>query len=417
MTLIRPFKALRPLPEKAQELSAPPYDVLDSAEAKALAQGRPLSFLHISKPEIDLPEGTDPYSDAVYDQGAENLKKLMDQGILRQDSKPDYYFYRMSHQGHSQMGLVAAASVEKYDQNLIVKHELTREDKEQDRIRMIDRMNCQASPVLLTFAPQERFMEIAKQVAVGAGELSVTADDGVLHELWPVREARLILGISEIFNGPNAAVRKLYIADGHHRSASASKVGAKRKAANPQHTGEESYNFMLAVIYPSDQMKIMDYNRVVADLNGHSVEEFLQQLHKAFELAPEKAAYRPVKEGEMGMYLKGQWYRLQVKAENIPRHDPVASLDVSLLYDHLLAPILAIGNPRKDKRIDFVGGARGLKELERRVDSGEMAVAFAMFPTRMQQIMDVAEAGEIMPPKSTWFEPKLIDGLVCHLLA
>ncbi len=415
MTLIRPFKALRPLPQKAQELTAPPYDVLDSQEARAMAQGRPLSFLHISKPEIDLDPEIDPYDEAVYLQGKENLRRLIDQGILVQDSQPLYYFYEMSLGGHHQMGLVAAASVEKYDQNLIVKHELTREDKELDRIRMIDTLNAQASPVLLAFLSQSKFSELAAKATRGAAQLSVQSDDGVTHRLWPVLDPALAKGISDLFNGPQAPVKKLYIADGHHRSASASKVAAKRKEANPKHTGDEPYNYFLAVLYPADQMKILDYNRVVKDLNGLNQGDFVAQVAQVFSLKAEVGPVRPEAPGEVGMYLKGQWYRLTAPSDKIPA-DPVAALDVSLLYDWLLQPLLGIGNPRKDKRIDFVGGARGLSELEKRVDSGEMAVAFAMHPTQMEQVIAVAEAGEIMPPKSTWFEPKLVDGLVCHLL-
>jgi len=415
MSLIRPFRALRPKPTQAQELVAPPYDVLNSQEARSLADGKPLSFLHISKPEIDLAPDINPYDPAVYAKGAANLNHLVETGILSQDDQAAYYIYEMAIDGHSQVGLVAVASVEKYDQNLIVKHELTRQDKEADRINMISTMNCQASPVLLTFAPQQRFSDIVAQVCSQPAETEVLSTDQVTHRLWPVHDADLVQGISDIFNGPDAPVNKLYIADGHHRSASASKIAAKKIAANPQHSGDEPYNYFLSVIYPSDQMKILDYNRVVKDLNGFSVEDFLGKVAASFEVTAVAQPLSPAQAGTVGMYLGKQWYSLTADPAKIPQ-DPVGLLDVSLLYEWVLSPVLGIGNPRTDKRIDFVGGARGLKGLEERVDSGEMQVAFSMFPTQMEQIMAVAEADKIMPPKSTWFEPKLVDGLICHWL-
>jgi len=415
MTLIRPFRGLRPKSAQAQELVAPPYDVLNSEEARQLAEGHPLSFLHISKPEIDLSPEVNPYTAEVYQKGAENLNRLIADGVLSLDDQAAYYLYEMLVDGHSQIGLVAVASVEKYDQNLIVKHELTRQDKEADRINMISTMDCQASPVLLTFAPEPSFSDIVAQVCAQPAETSVLSTDQVTHRLWPVFDPSLIEGISAIFNGPNAPVNKLYIADGHHRSASASKIAAERIPANPDHTGDEPYNYFLAVIYPSDQMKILDYNRVVKDLNGHSVTEFLAKLEEWFEVKTSDKPLSPASAGQIGMYLKNQWYQLTADPAKIPQ-DPVGVLDVSLLYQWVLSPLLGIGNPRTDKRIDFVGGARGLKGLEMRVDSKEMQVAFSMFPTQMQQIMDVAEADQIMPPKSTWFEPKLVDGLICHWL-
>ncbi|OGG94051.1 MAG: hypothetical protein A2527_09365 [Candidatus Lambdaproteobacteria bacterium RIFOXYD2_FULL_50_16] len=415
MPLIRPFKALRPLPQKAQELAAPPYDVLNSDEARTMASGKPLSFLHISKPEIDLDPQIDHYSPEVYQKGAQNLQALINQGILRQDKEAGYYFYEMEAEGHKQRGLVAVASAEDYDRDLIVKHELTREDKEQDRIRMIDQMNCQASPVLLAFNADQEYRAIATASTNNPPEFEVLGPDGVIHRLWCVFDPELIERLNLIFTGPNAKVTKLYIADGHHRSASGAKIAAKRKAANPAHTGEEPYNYFLAVIFPADQMRILDYNRVVKDLNGLRPDAFLAEIRGAFNLEEKSEAHRPTRPGEFGMYLERKWYKVTIKPQMIPT-DPVQALDVSLLYDHLLAPILGIGNPRTDQRIDFVGGARGLGELKRRVDSGEMAVAFSLYPTQMSQIMAVAEAGQIMPPKSTWFEPKLLDGLICHLL-
>ena len=412
MPLIRPFAGLRPAPGRAADVLAPPYDVLNTEEARTRAAGRPWSFLHISKPEIDLPPGTDPHSPAVYAKGKDSFAHQISEGVLVRDPQPCYYLYRLVMGSHTQTGIVAAASVPDYDTNRIRKHEFTRPDKEDDRVRQIDALNAQTGPVFLTYKHNAVIDELVARVTSGAPEVDVTADDGVRHMLWVLREPAALETITQTFD----AMKCLYIADGHHRSAAASRVAATRKVANPKHTGNEAYNYFLTVVFPDDQMQILDYNRVVKDLNGHSVGEFVAEIAEAFTVEIEPAAVKPGRAREFGMYLNGRWYRLHIDSEFIPDEDPVKRLDVSLLQDNLLGPILGIGDPRRDKRIDFVGGIRGLQELERRVDSGEMACAFAIFPTSMADLMSVAEAGEVMPPKSTWFEPKLADGLVSHLL-
>ncbi|MDH5611046.1 MAG: DUF1015 family protein [Gammaproteobacteria bacterium] len=406
MPLIRPFAGLRPVPERAEEVVAPPYDVLNSAEARERAKGKPWSFLHISKAEIDLPEDIDPYDPAVYAKSAENLQKMLGEGILIRDNKDCYYAYRLIMNGHSQIGLVAAASVADYDTNRIRKHEYTRPAKEDDRVRQIEALNAQTGPVLLAYKSQPDMDAILENVAKTEPLVDVTADDGVQHTFWIIDDEETIAKISAGFDAMDA----IYIADGHHRSASASRV-AKTKGGD----GNQNSDYFLSVIYPHNQMKILDYNRVIKDLNGLSKDEVLAKLEGKFEVRAEDAAVSPSKPTEFGMYLDGQWYRLNINADLIP-NDPVASLDVSLLADNLIAPILGISDPRTDNRIDFVGGIRGLGELEKRVNSGEMAIAFSLYPTRMEALMAVADANEVMPPKSTWFEPKLADGLVSHVL-
>ena len=410
--LIRPFAGLRPAPGRATEVAAPPYDVLSTAEARVRADGRPWSFLHISKPEIDLPPETDPYAAEVYAKAAENLQRMIDAGVLKRDDSACYYAYRLVMGEHSQIGLVAAASVADYDTNRIRKHEFTRPDKEDDRVRQIDALNAQTGPVLLAYPSAPEVDAILAQASAGQPDADVTADDGIRHTIWVMRDAAINGKLTKAFD----AMHAIYIADGHHRSASASRICAARKAANPAHSGEESYNYFLSVIFPHHQMKIMDYNRVIKDLNGLDQATYLQRIGECFSVEACSGQMKPEKPNEFGMYLDGQWYRLAIKPELIPAQDPVARLDVSLLQNHLIAPVLGIADPRRDKRIDFVGGIRGLAELEKRVNSGEMAVAFALFATRMEDLMAVADANEVMPPKSTWFEPKLADGLVSHVL-
>ncbi len=365
MPLIRPFPGLRPLPDKAAEVAAPPYDVLDSDEARERAAGKPWSFLHISKPEIDLPAGTDLYSPEVYAKGKENFGRMLGEGVLKQDSAPCYYFYRLVMGDHRQTGLVAAARVADYDTNRIRKHEFTRPDKEDDRVRQIDALSAQTGPVFLTYRHNAAIDELAAKVTAAAPEIDLVADTGVRHSLWVVRDAAALDLITRTFD----AMDCLYIADGHHRSAAASRVAAARKAANPQHTGEEAYNYFLSVIFPGNQMQILDYNRVLKDLHGLSPQQFLAKAQTAFTVEEAAGQAKPGKAGEFGMYLGGHWYRLAIKPNLIPQHDPVKRLDVSLLQDNLIGPILGVGDPRRDKRIDFVGGIRGLGELERRVDS------------------------------------------------
>ncbi len=412
MTLIRPFRGLRPAPERAQDVVAPPYDVLTTAEARLRAEGRPWSFLHISKPEIDLPADTDPYDAKVYEKGAQNLLRMIDEDVLVRDPRDCYYVYRLTMGDHTQTGLVAVASVADYDSNRIRKHEFTRPQKEDDRVRQIDALNAQTGPVFLTYRHHVAVDRLLEAVTHEKPAYDLTADDGVRHTLWVVSDTAAI----DTLTGSFDAMGCLYIADGHHRSAAASRVAALRTAANPSHSGEESYNYFLSVLFPDDQMQILDYNRVVKDLNGHSTEAFLALVSERFQVSAQSEAVRPRQAAEFGMYLGGQWYRLGLPQDRVPVDDPVARLDVSLLADNLISPILGIDDPRRDERIDFVGGIRGLGELERRVDSGDMSVAFSLYPTAMQDLMAVADANEVMPPKSTWFEPKLGDGLVSHVL-
>ena len=412
MSLVRPFPALRPAPGRAPEVIAPPYDVLNTEEARLLAEGRPWSFLHISKPEIDLPRDTDPYAPQVYAKAAENLKTMLDAGVLKQDGKACYYAYRLIMGEHVQVGLVAAASVADYDINRIRKHEFTRPDKEDDRVRQIDALDAQTGPVLLAYPRQSEVDSLLAAATQQAPEADGVAESGVRHTLWVIRDEASIARLTELFDNLPA----LYIADGHHRSAAASRVCAARKSANPNHTGDEAYNYFLSVIFPHHQMRIMDYNRVIKDLNGLAEPEFMARIAENFMIEMENAAVKPARTGEFGLYLNGRWMRLTIRAGLIPHQDPVARLDVSLLQDNLIAPILGITDPRRDKRIDFVGGIRGLAELERRVDSGEMALAFSLHPTSMEDLMAVADANEVMPPKSTWFEPKLADGMASNML-
>ena len=409
MPLIKPFAGLRPVPERAEEVVAPPYDVLNSAEARKRVAGRPWSFLHISKAEIDLPEGTDPYDPTVYAKSAENLQKMLQEGILIREDKPCYYVYRLIMDGHSQVGLVAVASVADYDINRVRKHEYTRPAKEDDRVRQIEALNAQTGPVLLAYKSQADMDAILEQTTQQPPLVDVTADDGVQHTFWIIDDDATIDKISTGFEAMNA----IYIADGHHRSASASRVAKSHALADGD--GGQSSDYFLSVIYPHNQMNILDYNRVVIDLNGLSKEALLEKVKIAFTVTEESVAVKPVKATEFGMYLDGQWYRLNINTELVP-NDPVASLDVSLLADNLIEPVLGISDQRTDNRIDFVGGIRGLAELEKRVDSGEMAIAFSFYPTSMEALMAVADADEVMPPKSTWFEPKLADGLVSHVL-
>ncbi|MCR4305137.1 MAG: DUF1015 family protein [Gallionella sp.] len=412
MSLIRPFAGLRPAPSRAAEVAAPPYDVLSSDEARVRAAGKPWSFLHISKPEIDLPAGADPYAADVYAKAAENLGRMLAEGVLVRDAAPCYYVYRLVMGSHTQTGIVAAASVQDYNTNRIRKHEFTRPDKEDDRVRQIDALNAQTGPVLLAYPSAPPVDELLERASGGIPDADVTADDGIRHTLWVIRDAAAIGKLTAAFD----AMHALYIADGHHRSAAASRIAATRRAANPAHSGEESYNYFLSVIFPHHQMRIMDYNRVMTDLNGMDAAKFLQRISGNFSVQASAEPVKPARPGEFGLYLPGRWHRLQIRAGLIPANDPVARLDVSLLQNHLIAPVLGISDPRRDKRIDFVGGIRGLAELEKRVNSGEMAAAFSMFATRMEDLMAVADANEVMPPKSTWFEPKLADGMVSHLL-
>ena len=407
-TMIRPFTGLRPRTEDAAAVAAPPYDVLSSDEARQRAAGKPYSFLHISKAEIDLPPEVDHYAPEVYAKSAENLKKLIDAGVLFRDKTPCYYAYRLVMGSHTQTGLIAAASVADYDTNRIRKHEFTRPDKEDDRVRQIEALNAQTGPVLLAHADSDEAERLVASATAGTPIADVTADDGIRHTVWLINDADTVSRITAVVD----AMPSLYIADGHHRSAAASRVAAARRGKSKPDSAE----YFLSVIFPARQMRIMDYNRVVRDLNGHSVDDVLKAVGKSCNITPASGQATPKRTGTFGMYLDGRWFNVEFKPEVIPSKDPVRSLDVSVLSEQVLGPILGIADLRRDTRIDFVGGIRGLAELERRVNHGEMAIAFAMYPTQMTQLMSVADAGEVMPPKSTWFEPKLADGLVSHVL-
>jgi len=404
LTLIKPFRALRPAPGRAAEVLAPPYDVLSSAEARERAKGKPWSFLHISKPEIDLDPATDPYDKAVYAKANENLNRMIADGVLIRDPEPCYYVYRLTWRGHSQTGIAAAASLADYATNRIRKHEMTTPLKEDDRVRQIEAINAQTGPVMSGYPSTPAIDAMLAQAAAGTPEVDITADDGVRHQLWRIADDAVINKLTEAFERLPA----IYIADGHHRSAAAARVAAARK-------GEGSHSYFLSVIFPEREMTILDYNRVVKDLNGRSAEQFLAELRKKFTVTASDPPVRPASSNEYGMYLAGHWYKLSIRPELVPG-DPIGRLPITVLTRNAIEPLLGIQDPRTDKRIDFVGGARGLEELEKRVKSGEMAVAFALYPTQMRDLMAVADAGGIMPPKSTWFEPKLADGMINHVL-
>jgi uncharacterized protein (DUF1015 family) len=412
MSLIKPFRGLRPQPNNAADVAAPPYDVLNTAEARERVAGKPWSFLHISKPEIDLPEDTDPYAAEVYAKGAESLQKQIDEGILIRDDKPCYYVYRIRMGKHVQTGLVFTGSVADYDSNRIRKHEFTRPAKEDDRVRQITALNAQTGPVLLAYRASSEVGMIISSVVIHEPTYDLVADDGVAHTLWIIDDDAKIERLTEIFNAMDA----LYIADGHHRSASGSRVSKAKNEAEGTEAGDNSWDHFLCVAFPHNETQILDYNRVLKDLNGHNPQELLEKIAARFHIEPIAGQAKPSQGEEFGMYLDGQWYRLNINDEYVPREDPVARLDVSLLQDNLITPLLGVADPRTDNRIDFVGGIRGLDELEKRVNSGEMQIAFALFPTSMEALIAVADANEVMPPKSTWFEPKLADGLVSHVL-
>jgi uncharacterized protein (DUF1015 family) len=414
MSKIKPFCALRPKPEQANAVASPPYDVLSSDEARVMAKDNPLSFLHVSKPEIDLDPKIDQYADAVYAKAAENMRRMVEGGVYFREDAPCLYLYqqemRIGDRLHVQVGLVAGASSEEYEKDLIKKHELTRADKEKDRTRHVETLNANGGPVFLTYRAVKGIDAMIDAERNRAPLYDFVSPDGIRHVVWIIREGERIRAFADAF----AKLPCLYIADGHHRCASGVAIGAKRRAANPCHTGEEEYAHFLAVMFPHDQLYIMDYNRVVLDLNGLDEQAFLAKVREKFDVA-QTTDKRPAKATEFGMFLGGKWYRLHAKPGTFDAKNPVESLDVSILQNNLLAPILGIGDPRRDKRIDFVGGIRGPEELERRVREGA-AVAFSMFATSMEQLMAIADAGQIMPPKSTWFEPKLRSGLLVRPL-
>jgi uncharacterized protein (DUF1015 family) len=408
VAVIRPFRALRPQARRAQAVASVPYDVVSTEEARALAKGNRLSFLYVSRPEIDLPPGTDIYSDAVYRKAVENFKNLIDSCPFEEESEPSLYLYRLIMGDHEQAGIVACCSIDEYDNSTIRKHERTRRDKEDDRTRHMLMLRAQTGPVFLTY---RRRPEIDAQVsaAIEAAPLvDFTATDGVRHTIWRLNETDSLVKSFE-------SVPLLYIADGHHRAASASRARAELKEQSFAHTGNEDYNYFLTVIFPDSQVQILAYNRTVHDLNGLSKEQFLNAIKEQFTVT-ENAKPEPGKRGEWSMYLDGKWYGLQLSPATTLPAGTVAQLDVSILQDRLLDPILGIKDVRTDKRIDFIGGLRGTKELERLVDEGKAAVAFSLHPTTVEELLMVSDANEIMPPKSTWFEPKLRDGLLIHTI-
>jgi uncharacterized protein (DUF1015 family) len=385
---------------------APPYDVLSSAEARDRAKGKPWSFLHISKPEIDLDPAIDPHDRAVYAKAAENLDRMISSGILKRDDKPCYYVYRLTWRDRTQTGLAAVASVADYTINRIRKHELTTPVKEDDRVRQIEAVDAQTGPVMIGYPAAPQIDAMLARAATRNAEVDVTADDGVRHQLWVIDDDETIAALTRAVE----ALPAIYIADGHHRSAAAARV------ADGRGTRAGSHRYFLSVLFPDHEMTILDYNRVIKDLNGHTREALLAELRKIGTVEAGEAAVRPAGAAEFGMYLAGRWYRVTLKPELVPANDPIGRLPITLLARNVIEPLFGITDPRTDKRIDFIGGGRGLAELERRVASGEMAVAFALYPTRMDDLMAVADAGGIMPPKSTWFEPKLADGMVNHVL-
>ena len=410
MKLLSPFRGLRPVTERVADVVAPPYDVVNTAEARELARNKPWSFLHVSKPEIDLPEDTDPYDESVYQRGAENFARMIDQGILIRDQQPCFYIYELTMGEHVQTGIAAAASIEAYDKNVIRKHEFTRPVKEDDRVRQIKALRAQTGPVFLTYRQMNSVDELVDQKKEQAPVYDLTSDDGVRHRFWVVDDSQRVAQLESAFS----QMDYLYIADGHHRSAAASRVCAM-KDTTAGDKGSPCEHF-LAVLFPDNQVDIIDYNRVIADLNGLTIDEFISRIRQSFDIEKSSSAVRPSRKGEYGMYLKGQWYRLTLHAELANSTGAVEKLDVHLLDANLIGPVLNITDPRRDTRIDFVGGIRGLSGLEKRVDSGEMAVAFSLYPTGLDELMAVADAGKVMPPKSTWFEPKLADGLVSYVL-
>lgn len=408
MPRVKPFQAIRPIPEKAADVASVPYDVVNREEAAALADGNPNSFLHVVRPDIDLPAGTDPYADEVYATARASLDRLMDEGVLTRDGEASMFVYRQVMNGVAQDGIVCCCHVDDYENNLILKHEKTRQAKEDDRTRHVLTLNAHAGPVFLTYRDIDDVTARVNEVTATEPLYDFTAADGVQHTVWRIPDSvELVQQLS--------AAPSFYVADGHHRSASAWRAGVERRKANPNHTGDEEYNWFLTVLFPAGQLNILAYNRIIKDLNGQSADEILEKLKQVGEV---EATDDPVPQsaGSFCFYLDQHWYRVTVPADSIAQDDPIGSLDVAILEQRVLEPIFGIGDVRTDSRIDFVGGIRGTKELEKRVDSGDWACAISMYPTSIHQLMAVSDAGEIMPPKSTWFEPKLRSGLLVHSL-
>lgn len=411
MAIVKPFICIRPKGEAAADVAALPYDVYNRREACEVTAGNPLSFLNIDRAETQFSDDVDTYADCVYEKARELLDQRMAEGVLITDSDEAYYVYELVMDGRSQTGIVACCSIDDYQNGMIKKHENTREDKEIDRIRHVDTTDAHTGPIFLAYRGAKRLNQLVEEAKTGEPLYQFTADDGIEHHVWKIGEKETVKEIEEQF----AAIPATYIADGHHRAASAVKVGLKRRKENPDYTGREPFNYFLSVLFPDEQLMIMPYNRVVKDLKGMTTDEFLALTAEKFQVSClGTEAYAPGNKAEFGMFLEDQWYRLKAKPELLS-DDPVEGLDVSVLQNHLLAPVLGIGDPRTDKRIDFIGGIRGLGELERRVHE-DMTVAFSMYPTSIQELLAVADAGRLMPPKSTWFEPKLRSGLFIHRL-
>ena len=412
MSIVRPFRGLRSKPDLAKQVASPPYDVLNTKEARAMADGNPYSFLRVNKSELEFVDSVNPYSDEVYKKAKDNLKKLEDQGVMIRDSRPCFYLYRLTMDGRSQTGLVALTSVEEYDQGKIKKHENTRPEKVEDRARHITIVGAQVGPVFSTFRHNDEIDDLFRKITSAKPETDFISDDGIRHELWVVSDDKTSNQIIAAF----ARLDFIYIADGHHRSESAAEIGRRMKAQNKNHTGEEPYNFFLNVIFPDNELKIMPYNRVVKDLNGMTLEQLFQKVREKFTITPQAGEVNPPRIHTFGFYCEMKWYLLEVKPGTFDANHPTKSIDASILAENLIGPILGITNPRTDKRIDFVGGIRGTRELVRLVDSGEFKAAFSLYPTSIEQLLNVADRGEVMPPKSTWFEPKLRDGMVVNVL-
>lgn len=413
MAKVKPFKGIRPPRELIEAVASRPYDVLNSDEARAEAEGNPYSLYHIIKPEIDFEPGTDEHDERVYTRAVDNFKAFRRNGWLIQDEKEYYYIYAQTMEGRTQYGIVVAAYVDDYMEGRIKKHELTRRDKEEDRMKHVRINNANIEPVFFAFPDNEALEQIIKDVTAGVPEYDFVAPDGFGHHFWVVNKPEHIQRITEEF----AKIPYLYIADGHHRSAAAALVGAEKARMNPAHRGDEEYNYFLAVAFPASHLRIIDYNRVVRDLNGLSPEEFLKRIEEHFIVEDRGIeVYTPKTLHNFSLYLDGRWYSLTARSGTYNDSDPIGVLDVTISSDLILRDIIGITDLRSDKRIDFVGGIRGLDELKRRVDSGEMAFALALYPVSMKQLMDIADTGNIMPPKTTWFEPKLRSGLVIHSL-
>ncbi len=410
MAIVKPFRAIKPKKGLESQIAALPYDVYNRAEARAFVKGRPLSFLNIDRPETYFPEGHDLYAPEVYQKASDRITEMLAAGEFVEDEQTCYYLYEQTMNGRTQTGIVACVSIDDYLNDVVKKHENTREEKEQDRIQHIDVSGMQTGPIFLAYRSDEELTELVNQEKEKPCDFDFVSEDDIRHRGWSISEEEEVGKIGKAFS----KMSHLYIADGHHRTASAVKVGLKRRAENPEYTGEEEFNYFLSVLFQEQELMIMDYNRVVRDLNGLQEEEFLLKVSEKFDIEESEKAVSPTRKGEIGMFLGNQWYRLQIKPEYTNSH-PVDGLDVSVLQNEVLAPILGIQDPRTDLRIDFSGGIRGLQELERRVRT-DCAVAFAMYPTSIRELFEVADAGLLMPPKSTWFEPKLRSGLYLHSL-